>query len=88
MAGIDKIYGNLRNWIKLVNFLMIEKPEYLKHVKTWEYDLDSEDVPIAHFTEKQDSWLWRHCKLQFVRERLKEQYSNTDLDYWDTIVRV
>ncbi|MDR2005330.1 MAG: hypothetical protein LBQ74_20090 [Prevotella sp.] len=29
---------------------------------------------ITNFSEKIDMWLYRHCPVQFIRDRLREQY--------------
>lgn len=33
------------------------------------------EIPMTNFPYKIDRWLIRHCPIEFVRKRLKEQYS-------------
>ncbi len=77
MASVDKIYGTREQWIKLHDFLEKKKPEYLGYLypkppeKLW----NSFGIPISNFSYEADCWLKKHCPLEFVQERLKEQYA-------------
>lgn len=76
MASIDKIYGTRKQRRELKRFLMRHrKRAWLKYMyparsQQW----TSGEAAIAMFPPVIDRWLWRHCTLPFVRERLEEQY--------------
>ena len=43
-----------------------------------EYDVDCTiESAVAYFTETIDKWLYLHCPIEFVRNRLLEQYGRT-----------
>lgn len=74
MAAIDKIYGSKGQWIELDKFLRKHKKhEWLKYLRTMPNN-DSFDNPISNFPREVDMWLMDNCPLDFVQERLKEQY--------------
>lgn len=78
MAGIDKIYGTTDQYDELRNFLVRHHRfalNYLYPRDCWE---DTNYRPISNFPEKIDKWLlkyWRRHKLQWVIDRIKEQYN-------------
>lgn len=76
MAYIDKIYGSREQWIELWDFLYENCPDYLDAMGCFP-DKESLDARIAHFSEKQNSWLAKNCPLEFIQNRLKEQYGDT-----------
>lgn len=79
MAYIDKIYGTIKQWHLLHDFISKNKPEYINdylynidHLDV--QDLGNEDIPLSNFSHEANVWLWENCKLDFVIERLKFQY--------------
>ena len=73
MAAIDKIYGTQDQYLELKNWLDDNCPEY----KIYLYPEDGYDKkyrPISNFHSDVDDWLKENCSLEFVQERLKEQY--------------
>jgi hypothetical protein len=76
MAAIDKIYGSREEWKELRVWLNTNRWDFMKNMYT-EPEISG---PLANFTEEQDKWLWENCPLFFVRNRLKEQYKEYDLE--------
>lgn len=76
MATIDKLYGTREQRRELKRFLMRHrKRAWLRYV----YPVRSQqwangEAAIACFPSFVDRWLWKNCTLQFVRDRLEEQY--------------
>jgi hypothetical protein len=71
MAAIDKIYGTRKQWNRLHAFLFQTKIEY---IEKYMYTQPEVEGPIANFSKEANEWLWENCPLDFVRERLAEQY--------------
>jgi len=82
MAYIDKIYGSFDNWLELIEFLIREKPSYLRYTRR-SPPKEGNDHPLSNFPEHADKWLIRNCRLEFVLNRLKEQYPN-----WKDIMEI
>jgi len=87
MAGIEKIYGNLKQYSELLAWLLEHNPEGVKYLRhdileaareNIEELLDCDDYPIAQFSSEFDAWLWENCDLQFVREALIWQYNDPE----------
>lgn len=75
MASIDKIYGTMADYLELVSWLYDNQPKLLDQVYDPRYDLDfQEERALSNFSNAADVWLWEHCPLDFVRNRLEEQY--------------
>lgn len=77
MAYIDKIYGTREQWNLLHAFLVQTKPEY---IKKYMYSQPEVEGPIANFSKEADLWLWKNCSLDFVKDRLLEQYKIETLE--------
>ena len=92
MAGIDKIYGSIDNWVELYLWLKKNKPVFIKQFL---YDCPSihpseeiRSIPgfsekqrmIGMFSEEADKFLYKNCPLKFVTRRLSEQYSAEELN--------
>lgn len=86
MAAIDKIYGNVDNWIELYVWLKQAKPQYIRHMYPCppvNIDLSQHDrsedkeYPISNFPEEADRWLLKNCPISFVIEAIKEQYGDS-----------
>jgi len=76
MAAIDKIYGTQKQWIQLYSFLKkSRKYQYLKFLYPSPTP-ESLDAPLSNFSEEADIWLIQNCQLDFVKDRLKEQYGD------------
>ncbi len=80
MAGIDKIYGTERQLFELRGWLQKKDSELLDYVADpddkWyiKHDDETTEFSIANFPEDVDKWLYKHCPLKFVTERIHEQY--------------
>ncbi len=73
MAYIDKIYGSSSQWDELFLWLSEFYPDGVSQM----YDRPPDIYTIQHlsnFDKKTNRFLWKHCKIKFVRDRLKEQY--------------
>lgn len=88
MAGIDKIYcDNRRDFKEFYDWcsMMLElcRKDTALNIMDYFYSTPDEwddkihpfGVPITIFPERIDMWLWKHCPVSFVRERLMEQYN-------------
>jgi hypothetical protein len=74
MAGIDKIYGTKEQWEELFRYLAINRPQYCKFLYS-PWGSTGEPMMISNFPVYADRWLWKHCPLLWVKDRLKEQYN-------------
>lgn len=73
MAGIDKIYGTQKQYDELCQWLGENCPAGLEYL----YDRPSgltELQPLSNFPVYIDKILWDKCKIDFVRQALKNQY--------------
>ena len=76
MAGIEKIYGNRSQYEELYEFLEKNKPEFLNGMIQANKPKDDETIrPVSSFTVKQDEWLYENCDIDFVTDRIEEQYN-------------
>lgn len=92
MAYIDKIYCYSRKefrqfWDWCIKFqkecLRDTGKNLLDHFYYTPDEVDKDGYypygfPITNFPEKIDMWLYKHCPVNFVRERLREQYPDID----------
>lgn len=89
MAGIDKTYATTNiQWLQANDFLRNSKVQMEK-----ELDIPismylnqipppgQEQIPIWNTTPIQDIWLAKNCQLDFVQNRLEEQYSKSFFDF-------
>lgn len=80
MAGIDKIYGTQEQYDEFKSWLEEANPKLLRFL----YDKDGYEGcdarPIANFPTSADVWLWKHCQIKFIRDRLMWQYEGSPWD--------
>ena len=97
MAAIDKTYVNKREYKEVLEFLSSDVYEKMKNeigftVKPYkhlmkDFGKDGEkELPLWNTPTLFDMWLAKNCKLEFIQNRLHEQYSDTwigweDLDF-------
>lgn len=74
MAYIDKIYGNIQQWFELWRYLEEKCPEGLKHMYECPDSSDGNEWPLSNFPREIDVFLMENCDIDFVVDRLKEQY--------------
>jgi len=78
MAGIDKIYGTQEQLVELRGWLEMNNPEALDYVAPVEREFPHIEGTgirsISNFPEKIDVWLLDNCPIEFVTNRIKEQY--------------
>jgi hypothetical protein len=80
MAAIDKIYGNIEQYDLFYDWVKQSKPEFLRGFYPRDPDYYTSDIrPISNFREDADRWLIKNCNIDFVVERLKEQYDSYDI---------
>ena len=85
MAGIDKTYtssweeySSLVEWCKDKSFVLkngdVVRPS--RYIYKWQKeDFDGErEIPVWNTPTYLDIWLIRNCPIEFIQERLKEQY--------------
>jgi len=88
LYGSDNQYDELRQWLIDTWILTAKKPktqetDRIRAIINGCLDSmfkrdgmeSSDDRPIASFSAREDSWLYRNCPLQFVVDRINEQYS-------------
>jgi len=74
MAAIDKIYGTTKEYDIFRSWISKNKQEYLVYFYPRDgYDKDR-NRPITNLPELADMWLLKNCALDFIIERIKEQY--------------
>ena len=79
MAGIDKIYGTLAQKTEFIYWILSNgyKAGNLNPIQyIYADDMKNPDDKrvISNFPEVVDKWLLKHCPLQFITDRIKEQY--------------
>lgn len=77
MAAIDKIYGTYEEYQELKKWL--EKNDFLEAISCM-YVYETEYVgvqSISNFLTSIDKWLIHFCTIEWLQERLKEQYSHS-----------
>lgn len=87
MAGIDKIYGTQKQYNELKNWLKENQKPIKCRVGFKEYEMvmpteylyprngyDKNERPISNFPEAIDKWLLKKCKIEWVVNKIKEQY--------------
>lgn len=74
MAAIDKIYGTTKQYDEFRAWTADNAPQYLKHFYERDGYHDDTDRPITNLTEAADMWLLANCPLDWVVERIREQY--------------
>lgn len=75
MAGIDKIYGTYEQGQQLRQWLKRHRPKALRCLYPAYPDEPRDEIlPLSNFRHSDDSFLARKCPIDFVLERLHEQY--------------
>lgn len=76
MAIIDKIYGTKAQRDEFFNWCKINLPSALQYFYKWEDQWDPQkEHPITNFPTSIDIYLYHYCPIEFVKNRLLEQYS-------------
>ena len=73
MAAIDKIYATKEQHDTFRQWCADNCPEALPHFYVWQWN-DGGVHPITNFPEIIDMWLFCNCPLDFVVERIRDQY--------------
>lgn len=86
MAGIDKIYGTVKQYKELRDWLYFCKKKKAKIIleKLWHdcnsgADEDDEIYPICSLSQRNDFWLLRNCPLAWVKSRIIKMYSRSPI---------
>ena len=76
MAAVDKIYGNKEEYYTLWNWCKKRNKEALGYFYDWDWDCEDWDGihPLTNFPESIDMWLLENCDLDWVVDRIKNQY--------------
>ncbi len=77
MAGIDRIYGSNEQYNELKNFLVKYNRSAIKYLYPTDCFDSVKHRPISSFPQKVDQWLLKYCKMNWVVERIQEQYNIT-----------
>lgn len=91
MAAIDKIYGTYQQSVELWNWVQENKPEYLAYVTrpdTYKHLSDNYERPLSYFSEKADVWLLDNCPIEWVTDRIMEQYNIPPKHHKEPLVKV
>lgn len=76
MASIDKIYGTEAQHKELIQWVKENNPSLSNRLypenKMFNPNMER---AISNFSEHEDNWLKENCDIQFVQDRLAEQYS-------------
>ena len=78
MAGVDKIFGTVKQFYELKAWLD-RCPVEGQHLKMNLYyppkiAKGTDEMVIANFTTAQDVWLIQNCPIDWMQERLQQQY--------------
>lgn len=76
MAAIDKIYGNAKEYDELRGWASMAEP----YILGWFYPKRVQGTtvqPITNFPEEVDMWLLLNCPIDWVLERIVDQYGWT-----------
>ncbi|MCK5613117.1 hypothetical protein KAR91_65190 [Candidatus Pacearchaeota archaeon] len=77
MASIDKIYGTQAQYEEFAEWCRQNDRSLLKNFYPIHSSMPEEKHrAISNFTTEQDDYLKENCPLQWVRERLAEQYND------------
>jgi len=76
MAAIDKLYGSPEQWEELRDWLMNNYPSFLAHMypKPDTSMISPNSLQIANFSLREDGVLLLTCPLEWITDRLVEQY--------------
>lgn len=74
MASIDKIYGSNEQYDEFYAWCRQNKPHLCRYFYPRNGYMTTTDRPICNMPGWADDALWRACPLEFVRDRLAEQY--------------
>lgn len=95
MAAIDKTYVNKEElleaieWAKGIGKVTLENGykfsplDWIKDYNDINNIKDKDEYVLWNTSIWFDRWLWCNCPLSFVRERLQEQYRETDLEEFE-----
>ena len=74
MASIEKIYGTREQYLQLKDWINDNRPELLRFLYPIEPAAGAADAVIANFPVRVDQWLLDNCNIDFVIDRIKDQY--------------
>ena len=89
MAAIDCIFGTWNQWDEFHQWVANSKrPQYCRYFypTPWHGVDENGEEHVGRITNtpmKVDKWLWEHCPIEFVRERIKEVYKEEVLAEWE-----
>jgi len=75
MAGIDKIYGTFQQLVEYRAWCRKHGRWVLRYADTHTKADPGHEVAICNNSQEVDWFLYTHCPLGFVQDRLRQQYS-------------
>ena len=81
MAAADKIYAFEDQREEFYKWCQANKPDALAYFYEWLPDWSDDGLThvITSFPQHVDMWLLEECPIEFVVDRIKEQY---DINQW------
>ena len=99
MAAIDKLYFDsakeikeFYEWAEMFDDYCIKETQLSLidcfYIRSWWFKDDNyfypHKIPVINTPISIDRWLWKHCPLSFVREKMRDWWGY-DKDYKDTL---
>lgn len=82
MAAIDKIYGTNAEYDELKAWVYEQRKSLLRYFYPRRLGYERvEPRAICNMPMAADVWLYEHCPLEWVRERIEEQYGGRPGDF-------
>lgn len=75
MAAVDKIYGSTEEYDEFYTWVVDNNPELQMFFYQRDGYRNNKSRPITNFPTWADKWLMKNCPIEFVRERILEQYN-------------
>lgn len=85
MAALDKIYGTKEQMLEFRNWCKKNNKEALNYFYTWTDEMlksNSEHV-ITNFPITTDRWLIQNCPINWVKDKIHEQYGPITISKWE-----
>ena len=78
MSAIDRIYGTLEQYEEFTAWCAFNNKKLLPFLREWTIEQMEDGLThaISEFPEWADKWLFEHCDIRWVIERIKDQYDD------------
>ncbi len=90
MASIDKTYVNAKQWLEAKQFLQENHEQIMRElgstINLYYSEPPEQDTEFVlwNTSEITDVWLWKNCPLEFIKQRLQQQYDTEWLELFAT----